>query len=449
MKIGMLNKWDRGGGAARAAYRLFEALEQHGEDVHYGVHVRTVDHPRVVEIPFQNPAYCDMDGRVQRSLIDCNRSTRSKTYFSSTFNHVDWWAVPLLTDVDVINLHWVEKFVSPAGLHQLCSMGKPVVWTLHDQRPFTGGCHYTAGCEGFSDNGCRQCVQLKNDVVGLPLANLTARMAAAALAEKFVAVAPSKWLAEEAKRSTLFRNKRIELIPNSVETNIFRPIDKSLAKQKIGVPIDSFSIMFGAHDTRDTRKGFSFLIKAMRSILREWKFLEMANEGRLNVLLAGAPKNFDLDLPVRVFNFGHVSDDSLLSSIYSASNVFVLPSLEDNLPNTMLESMACGTPVIGFDIGGIPDLVSNGQTGFLVRYQSHVALSIAIANAIRNPNLMRQLEANCIDLIRSKYTQKHQAQRYIDLFTELAASPSVTKESAPFSYDQFTEIFGYAWTNTV
>lgn len=418
MKISILNKWDVGGGAARAAYRLYKNLKESNNEIKYLVNQKALNFdPQIVQFDFENVNFCYLDGLLQKNLIDNNRTELSSTYFSNTFNFIDFKNKEEIKWADVINLHWVEKYVSQFGLLSLMQANKPIIWTLHDQRPLTGGCHYASGCDGFVNNYCKQCAQLKFDNTNLPFHSLTSKKDILQGGNVTI-VTPSKWLADEARRSLIFKDNDIQVIPNSVETNIFKVINKKIAKRKLGINENSFCLMFGCHDLTERRKGFQLLKEAISILLNFEKFNGKVQKHEVVISIVGANKDLDLDLPIKTINFGGINDDEVLATIYSAADVFVLPSLEDNLPNTMLESMACGTPVIGFDIGGIPDVVIPDENGWLAEECSSVSLAMCILDALLNPEKTSAFSLSSSRLINSKFNAVNQRDAYLSLYAE-------------------------------
>ena len=348
-----------------------------------------------------------------------------------------------LVDADIVNLHWVEKFFSLEALKWLVNKGKPIVWTMHDTRPMTGGCHYTSGCESFIDNACHQCTQLIYDRYHLPGKVLQAKLELLKDANLTI-VSPSKWLAEEARKSALFRNHRVETIPNSVELHLFKPANKQLSKRELGMNPDGLAIMFGAQNSGERRKGFKELLEAVQLLSKDPRMAVLIAEDKLSIVTIGQSEPAIHDLPIRVHEFGSIDDDTLIAKIYSASDLFALPSLEDNLPNTMLEAMACGTPVVGFSVGGIPDLVENWKTGLLVNSMDHVALSLALSQLLSQRSHIDCMSITCSDLIRNNFSQKMQANRYIELFSDVVKTKTQTSKHLTYSNHQFDDIIGYS-----
>jgi glycosyltransferase involved in cell wall biosynthesis len=284
---------------------------------------------------------------------------------------------------------------------RLSILGKPMVWTLHDQRAFTGGCHFSAGCVRY-ENECGSCPQLQKDWFDLTRATVLDQRDAFALA---AVVSPSRWLAECAKRSAVFRDTDISVIPYGIDTEIFRP----RAKER-----DAFTFLIGGDNMNVKRKGLHALAEAMRIALRDEKFCGAVESGRVRFASFGA----EIELPVPVQNFGRIKSDEQLAQIYAAADVLLLPSLEDNLPNVMIEALCCGTPVLAFNAGGIPDAVQDGVNGRLVDTRDARAFADAIVDLARNPEACAELARNCCDETRARYEIKLQAERYTRVYEE-------------------------------
>jgi len=357
---------------------------------------------------------------VQRSLIDSQRTSCSNTYFSYTRCLLDPRELETIRDADVVNLHWVEKLLSTIAISRLLRGKRPVVWTLHDERPLTGGCHYTADCVQNRLNGCRNCIQLKPKGRSIPRYELELKKLAFADAD-ITLVSPSRWLAEQARASAVFSRHRVEVIPNSVETDLFRPRNKRLAREALDLPADRFIILFGAQDAKERRKGYNELCEAIGFFLSGLTAGRRSPGGQPLVLMFGEDSSAEWSLPLERRFVGTIHDDRRLALVYSAADIFALPSLEDNLPNTVLEAMACGTPSVGFPVGGVPDMVRPGVTGFLAPLVSARAFAHALSQAYADPARLEALSIRCTDAARREYNQPLQAHRYKHLFMELVS----------------------------
>ncbi len=415
-----INTYGISGGAGKAAYRLHNGLLRSGQRSHYLVKDIENTVPTIVRADRDRNFELNLrtDHLINKYYIWFNRTGLSNTYFSFSYPGYDLSAHDLVRNADIINLHWVEDFLSPVSLNAIFALNKPVVWTLHDQKPFTGGCHYSAGCRRY-DGFCSECPQLREDPFGLPKAVLQDKHELFKGADLTI-VTPSRWLACEAAESSLFRENRIECIPNAVETDIYYPVDKKYAKMRLGLDPSILTIMFGSADAVEQRKGLKSLIKAIHLCMKNDTFADFAKMNKVLIVCAGKMDESIRELPVPVRDFGFVNNDEELSRIYSASDFFVLPSYEDNLPNTMLEAMACGTPVIAFDIGGMPDVVVDDVNGRLVALQEDAGgLAKAIVALAFDAEKRSAMSKQCSSLIRKSFKLKDQANNYCRLYVDL------------------------------
>ena len=370
--------------------------------------------PRILE---QSAEALFLEGAIQRHYIDAHRTDISNSTFTLPYPGFDLSALPQIQEADIINLHWVAYLQSPPALRKLLSLHKPIVWTLHDERPFTGGCHYSAGCAGYRHN-CAACPQLADDRFELPSAILQDNLTYLQDSHLTI-VTPSHWLAERTAESRLFGAQRIEVIPYSIDTNVYHPIAKAEAKHRLGIGQEVVTLLFGAQDGREKRKGFAVLLEALQGCLNDKRIQRFVADGRLKVLSLGYtdPDLAALGLPIH--SLGYTDSDEEICQAYSAADVFVLPSLEDNLPNTLLEAMSCGTPVIGSRVGGIPELIIDGSTGFLVPTGDALQLAEALLTAILDPTRLSGIGHQCRQVIEQGYTLHTQATRYLALYSDL------------------------------
>ena len=264
MKILQISTYDIRGGAARAAYRLHRGLREMGHDCRMAVrHKDTTDDSVKRIIPNLRGQKDErgffLDVVIQGHYIDSHRTEISNTLFSLPYPGYDLSRLSVVREADVINLHWVAQYQSPLTLHRLFSLGKPVVWTLHDQWPFTGGCHYAAGCEKYRSD-CDGCPQLSDDRFGLPGAVLKDKERFFKNAQLTV-VTPSRWMGTCARESRLFGDLRVEVIANSLEIDVFAPMAKGEAKERLGLSSDTVTLLFGADKMASIKKiGWSIVL---------------------------------------------------------------------------------------------------------------------------------------------------------------------------------------------
>lgn len=444
MRIVQISTYDLQGGAARAAYRLYRGLRATGHDCTMLVRDKTSTDPYV------HPAILESGGArrkleretrwIEKYYLKSRRTPVSNTTFSSLGLGYDLSSHGQLQSADVINLHWVCGLVSPPALARLQRLGRPVIWTLHDQRAFTGGCHYSAGCNHYEQH-CWDCPQLLPD--DLQLTEAALQESSQHIGPNLVIVTPSRWLADCARRSALFRQHRIEVIPYGIDTSVFKP-GRAEARAHLGLDPDAIHLLFGADNLAETRKGFSLLCAAVRRCLENPAFRRSVERQQINFLFFGnTGPTPTLDFPARWL--GRMNSEEAIARVYAACDAFLLPSTEDNLPNTMIESMCCGTPVIGFDIGGLPDAVTSGETGRLVAPGDVGDLAQAIQELTGDSLTRRRWSEQCARTIHPRYNLRSQAENYAALYeSELSRRPATQPEPGVAQSTQASVAFGPA-----
>jgi len=412
LNIVIIGTHDISGGAARAMYRLHKGFQNIGENAYIISKIKKSDNAKVFKInpifDLVNHSNIETKKWIQDEYIDNGRSKLSNTLFTFPYYGYDLSELEIIQKADIINLHWVALFQSPETISRLLSLGKPVVWTLHDMRAFSGGCHYSAGCRGFED-GCFNCPQIANDDLNIPAMVLQ-------LQKKYYGnsqiniVTPSKWLAEEAKKSAVFCNSKVEVILNGLDINVFRPTDKHEARKILGLDSNKKYLLFGADSTGSTYKGFNLLLETLSKLNRVDDIV---------LLIFGSEHEDIKQLNISYKCFSKVKDDEKLSIIYSAADIFLLPSYEDNLPNVMLESFACGTPVVAFEVGGAADIINNGATGYLVPAYDTSIFSLKVEALLNNDMELVAMSRSCIEFANHNFSVEKQANAYKELFLKL------------------------------
>jgi glycosyltransferase involved in cell wall biosynthesis len=309
---------------------------------------------------------------------------------------------------DVINLHWVADFVQVALLFSGISPRVPVFWKLDDMNAFTGGCHFDHDC-GKHVQGCGACPQLGSNAPADLSHQIWSRKKnayASLTPDRLHIVALNEWMANKVRQSPLLGRFSVTVIPNGLNTDTFAPRDTGAARDGLGLPREAKIVLFAADSLANRRKGFAFLLDAIRG-LNGIENLVLLSAGR------GKPH---LESNIRHVHLGHVENDQQLSQVYSAADLFVMASLQDNQPNTVLEAMACGTPVVGFDVGGVPEMVRPGITGMLARPADAKALRTAIADLLRCAERRAAMGAACRRTVMEEYRLETQSQRYVELY---------------------------------
>lgn len=385
MRVLHINKSDHTGGAAVAAVRLLDALHDYGSDVRMLVLEGSGRHEKVEVLARSRKSR--ILGKLKflgevLSFVPFEKNRQNRFSFSRSRFGFDISRHPLVREADVIHLHWVNQgFLSLNGLGKLIALGKPVIWTLHDTWPFTGGCHYPGTCGGFSST-CGQCPMLKSPAPD----DLSARQHETK--EKIYKnaaitfVGCSRWMQQMAADSSLVRKDlkhEVMQIFNPVDTRLFSPGEKNDVRQKLGLPGGKKLLLFGAANVADPRKGIGFLLRALNYIAQK----EPELKEQLELMVFGKNVEFLGDkLSFKLHSFDIVSSEAEMARLYQAADLFVLPSMQDNLPNTVVESMSCGTPVVAFHIGGVPEMIQHQKTGFLATPGKSKELAMGILSVL-------------------------------------------------------------------
>ncbi len=339
-----------------------------------------------------------------KELVFLKNRPKGLEWYSLPYSKFDVTTSELYKEADIINLHWVANFVDYKSFFE--KNIKPVVWTLHDMNPFSGGEHYAEEFLDIDEFGFPIKREKSKDEMQFDNENIAIKLQALSNVDNLTIVTPSEWLAEEARKSEVFKNRLVFCIPYGLDSNVFSPRGKNYSRDLLNIQKDKQVILFVADSIDKNRKGFIFLKKA---------FEQLANPNL--VLCAIGEKNNNLEVIGNVLELGSIYDEKLMSVAYSAADVFVIPSLMDNLPNTVLESLMCGTPVIGFPVGGIPDMIQDGVNGFITKDISVDSLVETINKFLNNPSCFNknEIRGNAI----KKYDQKVQSEKYIDLYTKI------------------------------
>lgn len=412
MKILQVNTSDISGGAARAAYRIHRGLQGIGMDSQMLVQSKTSDDKTVI-----GPS--NKVSRVLARLRPTLDSAAKKIFAgdSKTIFSPAWLPFSgILSQInsispDIVHLHWICGGM--LRIEELKRINKPIVWTLHDMWAFTGGCHCSDGCEKFKQS-CGNCPQLKRmGKIDLSFSILK-RKKRAWNGLDITIVTPSNWLAECAKESSLFNGRRIEVIHNGLDLNLFKPIDKTTTCKIWDLPINKRLILFGAMNaTNDQKKGFDLLYEGLKQLSAKW-----SDKAELFVFGSSEPENPpDFGLPVHYL--GQLHDNVSLALLYAAADVMVTPSRQDNLPNTVVESLACGTPVVAFDIGGMPDMIEHQINGYIVKPFDISDLAAGIDWVLSDENRHKELCLRAREKAVACFDIKKIAKQYAELYESL------------------------------
>ncbi len=409
---------DSNGGAARAAYSIHKAVLELGVESRMFVKQKGTDDPTVLTVDDFIPHHALYRGydwvrnkaknKWQHYLW--GKYPDREKYFMSDLRSTDIGGALRKIDYDVLHLHWVNLRFLP--LEQL-PKDKPIVWTLHDSWPFCGVCHLPFDCKGCRSQ-CGRCPALhSNDPDDLSHRVWKAKKKIYDGLDLHI-VTPSRWMAANARASSLFGGREVSVIPNGIDTDLFSPWSRSEACRKLHLDPDKKHILFGAMNVKDDpNKGFAYLKEAISQ-------LAAASHRPIELILFGSniPVSGDIS-GIPVINLGLLKDNETLIDAYRASDVTVVPSLSENLSCTIMESLACGTPVAAFDIGGNGDMICHRQNGYLARKKDSGDLAAGINWCLKN-NGDGYLSESARQTVLNYFSREDTARWYAELYERLA-----------------------------
>ena len=414
MKVFHIGYTDHQGGAARAAHRIHTGLRKIGVDSSMIVIEKRGDDP-TVRAPMGMAGRLKAFGarRVENQILKSQKSNNSAHRSLALMpSGLGRWLNA--SDADVVNLHWVGG--GTLSVSEISHLKKPIVWTMHDMWPFSGAEHYeNVEFPGRSRSTYAHIDRPANEH-GLDLdAWVFKRKAWAWKKKSFYLVCPSSWLAKRARESTLFCRMPSRVIPNGIDTKMFKPLSKQEARRALNLPQDETLMLFGAVSaTTDRRKGFHLLLGAIKQLANN---SEYGRRARLLIFgERGLSGSTNYGLPAEYI--GTLNDDTTLAKLYSAADVFVAPSLQENLPNTVMEALSCGTPCAGFRVGGMEDLICDPVCGELANRCDANALALAIKAVLDRRS--DELRSSCRGRAESHFLDTSSARRYLDYYNYIS-----------------------------
>ena len=409
------------GGAAHAMSRLHEALRRIGIDSHVLLRNASPSASAVETIATRGDAdeyYPVVRDAVLRQYVERNRTGISNTHFSLHIDGADISRLPLVASSEVVHLHWTASFQTPADVRALLD-AKPVVWTLHDLEPLSGGCHFPAGCERYADD-CAACPQLARDPFQVVPTTLRDKKTLWA-ATRPTFVAPSRYMAECARRSAVARDAGASIvhIPNGIDVETFCPRPTAEARRALGLPVDGLYVLCGSNYNAETRKGVDLLDRILRVAGAE-----------MRLLTVGEPKLDPHDRDgIEVIQLGRVPVD-LMPTVYAAADVFLHPALEDNFPCMLLESLSCGTPAVAFDIGGVADIIEDGVSGCVVPAGDELGMAAALSSLVGDRERLERMRERARARIETHFSDTSIARMHADLYGELLQNRAAPRAPA-------------------
>lgn len=409
MKILIVNTNENEGGAAKTAKRLYNALLSQNIHVQYLVDNKTSDNYKIIAFTSKFDKLKKVFRQQYDQLTVKFYKNRTGMIFSPNNTIFTDKFIKKIDEInpDIVHLHWVNGGM--INIKDLIKINKPIVWTMHDSWLFTGGCHLPYDCQKFKTK-CERCPVLgssKDNDLSSKIFSLK-KLIFPKL--KLNIATPSNWLGINCKKSILLKDKNINVIPNPIDTDMYKPISKTISRELLRLPNDKQIILFGASSaTSDVNKGFKQLSETID---------KLNLENILLVVMGGSePKENNIfKYPTRYL--GHLNDDLSIKLVYNSADVSVVPSLSENLSNTIMESLACGTPVVGFDIGGNSDMIEHTKNGYLAKPFDTTDLKDGIEWVLNTENY-NELCVNAREKVMREFDSKVVAGKYISLYEQI------------------------------
>ena len=422
MNVLLVSTSERSGGGAIAARRLMDALNKNGVRAKMLVRDKQSNDNAVVKVGNKLPKFMERLAILPRCCPPFHLFTlspfhllRSRIWQADIANvGIDITKTKEFKEADVVHLHWINQgMLSLDGLEKIMSSGKRIVWTMHDEWPFLGVCHYRDDC---TEQECRHCPLLCGS---LPY-YIHARKRAIYQRWHPTFVGCSQWITDQARRA--MPSERVEHINNCIPSSLFHPTDMRQARQALSLPQDKRLLLFCSQKVTDERKGIKYIVEALKDLSKSPLKGETScvtsslplREGWGGSLIIVGKDSEQIPLPdsIKAYRFGSVNEE-MMAKLYNAADAFLTPSLQDNLPNTIAEAMSCGTPCVGFDVGGIPEMIDHLENGYVARYRDAADLAEGISYV-----LSHDLREAARGKAAAAYSETQVAKEYIKLYTQ-------------------------------
>lgn len=413
MKVLIVSTYERTGGAAVAASRLLHALKGAGVDVKMLVSKKTTDNQDVMALSRFRAVLLRLAFVCERLVVFvANRFRRVGLFdYDVAMFGGDITGLRAFQEADIIHLHWINQgMLSLHTIEGILKSGKPVVWTMHDMWQIVALCHNNRNCPAYNDS-CNAGCRLNNRLAESVFERKQRLYSSWRNSLSFVAC--SDWLMRLALRSKLLSENKICTIPNPIDTNIFHKRNKHTVRDILHLPQDKKIVLFCAFDVTNQYKGVNYFYEACDYLTSNYDVRDLI------VVVLG--KNSDIirqNIALEVYSLGYISGEEKIAEVYSAADVYVTPSLEDNLPNTVMEALACGTPCVGFDVGGIPEMVDHKHNGYIADFRNARELADGIYWTLYTSDFT-QLSDNAIAKVRNEYSEQSVARRYIEVYQSM------------------------------
>lgn len=419
MRVLIVNTSERIGGAAIAAGRLMDALKNNGIKAKMLVREKQTD--RISVTGLKKNGWRVWQFIWERILIWKENQFRKHNLFAVDIANTgtDITSIPEFQEADIIHLHWINQgMLSLNDIQKILQSGKPVVWTMHDMWPCTGICHHARECDKYHQE-CHHCPYIYKGGSKKDLSNQVFKKK-----KELYQLAPitfitcSQWLKGRAGQSALLNGHTIVDIPNPINTSLFKPQNTLVARNRMGLPTDKKLILFGSVKVTDKRKGIDYFIESCKLLAETHP--ELKEE--LGVVVYGKnSEQLKSLIPFQVFPLDFINSDKELVNVYNAVDLYVTPSLEENLPTTIMEAMACGVPCVGFNVGGIPEMIDHLHNGYVAEYKSAEDLANGVIWTLNESEYHTLSEEACRKAV-SNYSESIIAKKYIDIFNKITGN---------------------------
>jgi glycosyltransferase involved in cell wall biosynthesis len=402
MKVVHVNTWDVTGGAATAMYRWHRALVDGGIDSSVLCCSKSSDDPTVFSdanlISKQRSSRSDI---VQSAYFESNRTSVSNTYFSHPYGKYRIRDHRVIKGADVIHLHWFSHFIDLLDLVALREGGKTIVFTPHDLWGATGGCHFPGDCRRFLTT-CYPCPLLESDPVSfVPRCQEFKTAVLSNVLDEIIC--PSKWISTEIALHPAFARVPISVVPYCLDKHNLSPEEKLTARNAIGIAPERFVVLFVGHYVNELRKGLASFLDLLRRLAANTNFFQQHRSSLKFLIIGNNSEGLPVQAAFDVESCGFIADRTILQRYFSAADILLYTGTQDNLPNVILESLACGTPVLAFRTGGVPDIVEHGVNGYMVPPGDLEELDRALRNLIENRAVLERMSVSCMRSATQKF----------------------------------------------
>ena len=417
MKVLLVGKSTKNGGAAIASYRLMEILRESGVDVKMLVQEEDNNDESVFSTTrsmLKN--WINFLRFVLERLLFLRHEKNKEVRFLFSMANTGERLVrnKHIREADIIHLHWVNAgFLSLASLKELLDLGKPIVWTFHDMWAITGGCHHALSCERYKQ-ACGECLYLKKPGKNDLSHRLWLKKNRVFRDRNITVITPSQWLGACVRESSMFSQMEVHTIHNPIDQTKFIPVEREDACRDLGLDPSKKYILFGAASVRNLYKGFNFFLDAIRQMSKDPE----AVEGVEIVLFGKIGGDVEQMFPLKVHNIDYISSMQTMVELYSVAHLYASSSLQDNFPSTIAESMLCGTPVVAFRTGGIPEMIAHLEDGYLARHKDVVDLAEGMKWVLSNDSYQALSDMARKAAVR-RFSRERSAEKHVELYRKL------------------------------